>query len=61
MISMILSDSYATGFDEDVPSELTNQCPRCGGLVTTNVIETVCEDCSLVIDDQRINHRPELA
>ncbi|WP_458190323.1 hypothetical protein [Haladaptatus sp. NG-WS-4] len=50
---MIRSDSYATGFDEDVPIELTNQCPRCGGLVTTNVIETVCEDCSFVIDDQR--------
>ncbi|WP_227377595.1 hypothetical protein [Haladaptatus halobius] len=49
---MILSDSYATDFDEDVPSELTNQCHRCGGQVTTNVIETVCDDCSLVIDEQ---------
>ena len=61
MISMIRSDSYATGFDEDVPSELTNQCPRCGGLVTTNVIETVCEDCGLVINEHRTNHRPEFA
>ncbi len=61
MISMILSDSYAAGFDEDVPNELINQCPKCDGLVTTNVVETVCEDCGLVIDGQRINHRPELA
>ncbi|WP_435159059.1 hypothetical protein [Haladaptatus sp. DFWS20] len=58
---MIRSDSYATGFDEDVPSEITNQCPRCGGLVTTNVIETVCEDCNHVIDDQQTNYRPEFA
>ncbi len=58
---MIRSNSYATGFDEDVPSELTNQCPRCGGLVTTNVIETVCENCRLVIDDQQTNHRLEFA
>ena len=50
---MIRTNSYATGFDEDVPSKLTNQCPRCGGRVTTNTIETVCEDCGLVIDDQR--------
>jgi transcription initiation factor TFIIB len=61
MISMIRSDSYATGFDEDVPSEPTSQCPKCDGLVTTNVIETVCEDCSLVIEEQRTNHRPEFA
>ncbi|WP_342765905.1 TFIIB-type zinc ribbon-containing protein [Haladaptatus sp. DYF46] len=61
MISIIRSDSYATGFDEDVPSELTNQCPRCDGLITTNMIETVCEDCGLVIGDQRTTHRPELA
>jgi hypothetical protein len=58
---MIRSDSYATSFDEDVPSELTNQCPKCDGLVTTNVIETVCEDCGLLIDDQQTNHRPEFA
>jgi transcription initiation factor TFIIB len=61
MISMILSDSYATGFDEDVPSEPTNRCPKCGGLVITNVIETVCEECGFVIDDQRTTHRSELA
>ncbi len=58
---MIRSDSYATGFDEDVLSEPTTQCPECDGLVTTNVIETVCEDCGLVIDDQRTNHGTEFA
>jgi transcription initiation factor TFIIB len=58
---MIRSNSYATGFDEDVPSELTNQCPECDGLVTTNVIETGCEDCGLVIDDQQTNHRLKFA
>lgn len=58
---MIRSDSYSTGFDEDVPSEPTIGCPDCGGLVTTNVVETVCEDCGLVIDDQQTNHKPEFA
>jgi transcription initiation factor TFIIB len=39
----------------------TTQCPKCDGLVTINVIETVCEDCGLVIDDQRTTHRAEFA
>ena len=32
---------------------------RCNGRVTTNAVETVCEDCGLVIDEQRIDHGPE--
>jgi len=31
----------------------------CDGRVTTNAIETICEDCGLVIDEQRIDHGPE--
>ncbi|MGB9964078.1 transcription initiation factor IIB family protein [Halobacterium sp. CBA1126] len=55
---MPTSDIYARGFDEDVQTD-GNQCPECGGRVTTNVQETVCEDCGLVIDEQRIDHGPE--
>jgi transcription initiation factor TFIIB len=55
---MPTSDIYARGFDEDVQSD-GNQCPECGGRVATNVQETVCEDCGLVIDEQRIDHGPE--
>jgi transcription initiation factor TFIIB len=58
---MRLSGSYATGFDEDVPNESTTQCPECGGLVTTNVIETVCEDCGLIINEHRTTHGAEFA
>ncbi|WP_458208778.1 TFIIB-type zinc ribbon-containing protein [Haladaptatus sp. NG-SE-30] len=58
---MIRSNTYASGFDEDVPSETTNPCPDCGGRVTTTIQETICEDCGLVIDDHRTNHRPEFA
>jgi len=54
---MPTSDIYARGFDEDVQTD--NQCPECGGRVATNVQETVCEDCGLVIDEQRIDHGPE--
>jgi len=51
---------YETGFDEDVQTNSsTNPCPECDGRVTTNSVETICEDCGLVIDEQRIDHGPE--
>ena len=57
---MATRDIYATGFDEDVHTESSaNQCPECHGHVTTNIKETVCEDCGLVIEEQRIDHGPE--
>lgn len=57
---MATRDIYETGFDEDVQAESSaNQCPECNGRVTTNAVETVCEDCGLVIDEQRIDHGPE--
>jgi len=47
-------------FDEDVQTESSaNQCPECHGHVTTNVKETICEDCKPVIEEQRIDHGPE--
>jgi len=53
-------DIYEAGFDEDVRTESSaNQCLECDGRVTTNAVETVCEDCGLVIDEQRIDHGPE--
>ena len=57
---MATRDIYESGFDEDVRTELSaNQCPECDGRVTTNAVETVCEDCGLVINEQRIDHGPE--
>jgi transcription initiation factor TFIIB len=57
---MATRDIYETGFDEDVRAESSaNQCPECDGRVTTNAVETVCEDCGLVINEQRIDHGPE--
>ena len=57
---MATRDIYETGFDEDARTESSaNQCPECAGRVTTNAVETVCEDCGLVIDEQRIDHGPE--
>ena len=49
---------YETDFDEDVSNDST-PCPECGGQVRTNSVETICEDCGLVIDEQRIDHGPE--
>src|SRR6056297_3815121 len=57
---MATRDIYETSFDEDVQTESNaNQCPECSGRVTTNSVETICEDCGLVIDEQRIDHGPE--
>ena len=57
---MATREIYETGFDEDVQTNTsTNPCPECDGRVTTNSVETVCEDCGLVIDERRIDHGPE--
>ena len=58
--AMTIRDIYETMFDEDVQTDLSaNQRPECGGRVTTNAVETICEDCGLVVDAQRIDHGPE--
>jgi transcription initiation factor TFIIB len=57
---MATRDIYETAFDEDVQCESSsNNCPECSGYVATNAVETVCEDCGLVIADQQIDHGPE--
>jgi len=57
---MVTRNIYETTFDEDVQTDSSaNQCPECDGRVTTNTVETVCEDCGLVVDEQRIDHGPE--
>ncbi|UTF55937.1 transcription initiation factor IIB [Natronosalvus rutilus] len=57
---MATREIYESTFDEDVQTETeSNQCPECDGRVTTNAIETICEDCGIVIDEQRIDHGPE--
>lgn len=57
---MATREIYETGFDEDVQTNTsTNPCPECDGQVTTNSVETICEDCGLVINEQRIDRGPE--
>ncbi|WP_224338285.1 transcription initiation factor IIB [Haloprofundus halobius] len=57
---MATRNIYETVFDEDVQHESSsNNCPECNGHVATNAVETVCEDCGLVIADQQIDHGPE--
>ena len=34
-------------------------CPECDGQLTTEADETVCADCGLVVDTDRIDHGPE--
>jgi transcription initiation factor TFIIB len=57
---MATRNIYETAFDEDVQHKSSlNTCPECNGHVATNAVETVCEDCGLVIADQQIDHGPE--
>jgi len=57
---MASRDIYAKAFDEDVQADTSaNQCPECGGHVTTNSVETVCEECGLVLESQPIDNGPE--
>lgn len=57
---MASRDIYERTFGEDVQADAsTNQCPECGGHVTTNAVETVCEDCGIVLDSQPIDYGPE--
>nr|WP_233340601.1 transcription initiation factor IIB family protein [Haloprofundus sp. MHR1] len=57
---MATRNIYETAFDEDVQHKSSSSnCPECSGHVATNAVETACEDCGLVIDDQQIDHGPE--
>ena len=56
---MVSRDIYEKSFDEDVPKPDQNSCPECEGRVTTNVHETICDDCGLVTEEERIDSGPE--
>jgi transcription initiation factor TFIIB len=51
--------AYERGFDEDCAQNAANTCEECGGRVTMNIHETVCDDCGLVIESGKIDHGPE--
>ena len=56
---MASRDIYGRRFDEDVQQNGHNTCPECDGRVTTNSHETVCDDCGLVIVEQRVDRGPD--
>ncbi|TQQ79184.1 transcription initiation factor IIB family protein [Halonotius terrestris] len=56
---MATREIYGQTFDEDVTSDQSATCVECGGQVRTNSMETACEGCGLLIDEQRIDHGPE--
>lgn len=59
VLPMAMREIYGQTFDEDVSSDQSATCAECGGQVRTNSMETACEDCGLLIDEQRIDHGPE--
>jgi len=58
---MSIRDVYQTGFDEHraATTQDTQGYPEWEGVVRTTSRETVCEDCGLIIDEQRVDHGPE--
>jgi hypothetical protein len=49
---MGITQPYERSFDEDV-ANAPNDGPECEGRVTTNSHETVCDDCGLVLTDEK--------
>jgi transcription initiation factor TFIIB len=59
-VSIATRGIYETAFDEDVQTDAeSNQWPEYDGRVTTNAVETVCEERGLVIEEQRLDRGPE--
>jgi transcription initiation factor TFIIB len=57
--TMATRDIYETSFDEDIQTRSsTIQCPGCNSH-HYRFVETICEGCGLIIDEQRIDHGPE--
>ena len=49
--TMTFREIYETTFDEDVqPDSSASPCPKCNGRMTTNAVETRCEDCGHLIE-----------
>jgi len=44
---------------EQVAESSPNQCPECGGPVTTTDREAICEECGLVVGEHTIDHGPD--
>lgn len=57
---MSLRDIYETGFDESTGNTISADCcPECSGLLVTDAGETSCDDCGLLLSEQRLDTRPE--
>lgn len=59
---MPITEPYNRTFDETIPTAHTAEqtgCPDCDGHVVTSDGETACADCGLILNDQRLDHRPE--
>lgn len=57
---MAIRDHFWTASDTDVANSIESEhCPECGGSVTREIIERVCEECGLVIDEDRLDRGPE--
>ncbi|MFC6615966.1 transcription initiation factor IIB family protein [Halopenitus salinus] len=50
---------FATTDEDGQFDQETDRCPECGGRVSTTSIETVCDDCGLILEETIIDRGPE--
>ena len=46
---------YERWYDESTEQTDANTCPECDGRVTMNTVETVCDDCGLILAEQGVD------
>ncbi|MFA9426776.1 transcription initiation factor IIB family protein [Natronorubrum sp. A-ect3] len=51
--------AQSTSERTDQSTETTTTCPECDGRLIVRNDQTHCEDCGLVVDEDRIDHGPE--
>ncbi|MFP8958889.1 transcription initiation factor IIB [Natrialbaceae archaeon A-CW3] len=59
---MATRDIYTTTFGEDVshpsPVGTDTKCAECGGRIRTDIRDTACEECGLVLEEPQIDRSP---
>ncbi|GAB3022179.1 transcription initiation factor IIB [Natronobiforma cellulositropha] len=56
---MAASDNYQQTIDEERSTLRTDQCPDCGGRAVTENHETICHECGLILEEDRLDRGPD--
>ena len=56
---MAASDNYQQTIEEERSTLRTDQCPDCGGRAVTENHETICQECGLILEEDRLDRGPD--